>query len=136
MNDLTMTNVWLAILAIVSLIEFLMIAAAGFLAYQAYKQMMSVVETMERVHVAPLRARVDAILDEVEVITGKVKHAQDSVSSAFQTASSAGSIIAATVKSKTWPILGIIQAVRIAANALVNKNGKDDPPYITARKVM
>ena len=33
MNDLTMTNVWLAILAIVSLMEFLMIAAAGLFAY-------------------------------------------------------------------------------------------------------
>src|SRR5580765_6060555 len=56
MNDLTTTNTWLAILAIVSLIEFLMIAVAGVLAFRAYKQMMNVVETMERVHIAPLRA--------------------------------------------------------------------------------
>ena len=132
MNDLTMTNVWLAILAVVSLIEFLMIAAAGFLAYHAYKQLMNVVETMERVHVAPLRARVDAILDEVEVITGKVKHAQDSVSAAFHTAASAGSIIAGTVKSKTWPILSIIKGVRMAATAIIDRNGKTGHPYITA----
>jgi hypothetical protein len=131
MNDLTMTNVWLAILAVVSLIEFVMIAAAGFLAYKAYKQLMNVVETMERVHIAPLRARVDGLLDEVEVITGKVRYAQDSVSAAFYTAASAGSLIAGTVKARTWPVLGMIRALRTAANAL-HKNGKHDQPYITA----
>jgi hypothetical protein len=133
MTDLTMTNVWLGILAVVSLIEFLMIAAIGFLAFKAYKQVMGVVENVERVHIAPLRARVDAILDEVEVITGKVKHAQNSVSAAFQTATSAGSILAGTVKSRTWPILGMIRGVRTVANALLQKNGKDGQPYVTAR---
>ena len=83
MNDLTMTNVWLGILAVISLVEFLMIAAAGLFAYKAYKQVMTAVETVERVHIAPLRARVDGILDEVEVITGKVRHAQESVASVF-----------------------------------------------------
>ena len=132
MNDLTTTNVWLAILAIVSFIEFLMIAAAGLFAYKAYKQVMTVVENVERVHIAPLRARVDAILDEIEVITGKVKQAQDSVSAAFHAATTAGSILAGTVKSKTWPILGMIKGVRMVANALLQKNGKHGQPYITS----
>jgi hypothetical protein len=132
MNDLTMTNVWLGILAMVSLIEFLMIAAGGLMAYKAYKRAMAALESVERVHIAPLRARVDTILDEVEVITGKVKHAQDSVASAFNTAAYAGTMIAGTMKSKTWPILGIIKGVRMAASALREKNGKEGRPYITA----
>ena len=135
MNDLTMTNVWLGILAVVSLIEFLMIAAAGLFAYKAYKQVMTAVDTVERVHIAPLRARVDAILDEVEIITGKVKYAQDSVTAALQTAASAGSIIIGTVKTKTWPIIGILKGVRMAASAIRERNGrngKEGQPYITA----
>ena len=132
MNDLTMTNVWLAVLAIVSLIEFLMIAVGGFLAFRAYKQVIDVLDTVERVHIAPLRARVDAILDEVEVITGRVKDAQDSVSAAFHNAASAGSAIAVTIKSKTWPILGMIKVAQMTAKALLHKNGKHDRPYITA----
>jgi type IV secretory pathway TrbL component len=132
MNDLTMTNVWLAILAIVSLIEFIIIAAAGFLAFRAYKQVMSVVENVERMHIAPLRARVDGILDEVEVITGKVRHAQDSVGSVLQTAAQAGTAIAGSVKAKTWPVLAVIRGVRTAASSLMNKDDKHDQPYITA----
>jgi predicted PurR-regulated permease PerM len=125
----------LAILAIVSLIEFLMIAAVGLLAFKAYKQMMTVVENVERMHIAPVRARVDAILDEVEVITGRVKHAQDSVASALHTAATAGSVLAGTVKSKTWPIISVIKGVRMAATAVLDRNGKkagSDRPYITA----
>ncbi len=131
MNDLTMTNVWLGILAIVSLIEFLGMVAAALFAYSAYRRVMTVVETVERVHIAPLRARVDSILDEVEVITGKVKQAQDSVTAALHTASSAGTVLADTVKARTWPIFGIIRGVRSAANALL-KNGKHDRPYVAA----
>ena len=132
MTDLTMTNVWLGILAVISLIEFLMIAAGGFLAFKAYKQMMSVVENVERMHIAPLRARVDGILDEVEGITMKVKHAQDSVSSALHTAAGAGSIIADTVRARTWPVLRVIRGVKMAATALLHNNGKHERPVIDA----
>jgi len=135
MTDLTMTNVWLGVLAVISLIEFLMIAAAGLLAYKAYRQVMTVVDNVERVHIAPLRARVDAILDEVETITGKVKQAQNSVTAVLHGAAHAGTAVAGTVKSKTWPIIGLIRGVRVAANAILDKDGKGRPhdrPYITA----
>ena len=119
MNDLAMTNVWLAILAIVSLIEFLMICAAGLLAYKMYRQAMTMIETVERVHIAPLIARVDKVLDEVQVITGKVRYAQDSVSHVFQSAAGAGSLIAGAVKAKSWPVVGLINGLRMAASAML-----------------
>jgi uncharacterized protein YoxC len=121
--DLTTTNVWLGILAVISLLEFLMIVAAGVMAYQMYRRVMTTIETVERVHVAPLRARVDAILDEVQNVTDKVKHAQESVSDAFRHMAGTGSTVASAVRSKTWPIIGIIQGLRTAANAVM-KNGE------------
>jgi hypothetical protein len=128
MENLATTNIWLAILAIVSLLEFLMICAAGFFAYQAYRHVMTVVENVERMHVAPLRARVDAMLDEVQMVIDRVKHAQVAVTDAMKHVTGAGSVIAGSVKAKTWPIAGIINGVRAAAQTL--KNGKnDEPPY-------
>jgi len=128
MESLATTNMWLAILAIVSLLEFLMICAAGFFAYHAYRQVMGVIENVERMHVAPLRARVDAMLDEVQMVVNRVQHAQVAVTDALKHVTGAGSVIAGTVKSKTWPIAGIINGIRVAAQTL--KNGKDDvPPY-------
>lgn len=126
MDSLATTNIWLGILAVVSLIEFLMILAAGFLAYRMYSRMMTTIETLERVHLAPLRVRVDGLLDEVQAITDKVKRAQELVGEALKHMAGAGTIVAGAVKSKAWPILGIIQGLRSAA-ATVMKNGSKDP---------
>ncbi len=126
--DLTTTNVWLGILAVVSLLEFLMIVAAGVFAFKMYKQVMTTIETVERVHIAPLRARVDGILDEVQAVTHKVKHAQESVSDALRQVAGTGSMVAGAVRAKTWPIIGIIQGLKSVANTVM-KNGKHgDPP--------
>jgi hypothetical protein len=128
MESLATTNMWLAILAVVSLLEFLMICAAGLFAYKAYRQVMTVVEQVERTHIAPIRARVDTMLDEVQMMIDKVRHAQASVTDAFKHVTGAGTAIAGSVKAKTWPIAGIISGIRSAAHSF--KNGKKDEPPV------
>jgi hypothetical protein len=132
MESLTTTNTWLAILAVVSLIEFLMILAAGFFAYKLYSRVMVTVETVERVHIAPLRARVDGILDEVQLVTNKVKHAQETVTDALRHVTGTGQTVAGAVKSKAWPIIGLIQGLKTAATTVLRNGKKDyDRPYGT-----
>lgn len=125
MENLATTNMWLAILAIVSLIEFLMILAAAFFGYRLYSRTMLALETVERVHIAPLRARVDTLLDEVQAVTNKVKHAQDAVGDALRHVTGTGQMVAGAVKSKTWPIIGIIQGLKTVATTVM-RNGKKD----------
>ena len=127
MIDLTWTNTWLAILAMISLIQFLFVCAAAFMAYRLYQQAMTTIQSVERLHVAPLRARVDALLDQVQVMTDKVRHVQDSVSDALRHVSGTGSAVAGAVKSKTWPIVGIFQGLKSVANTVLG-NGRHDPP--------
>jgi hypothetical protein len=123
MVDLTTTNVWLGILAIVSLIEFLMICAAGFFGYRLYQKVMVTLDNVEREHLRPLHARADNILDEVQRITDKVRHAQDSVSDALKHVAGTGNAVAWAVKSRTWPILGVLQGLKSAASTVM-KNGR------------
>jgi hypothetical protein len=130
MESLETTNTWLAILAIVSLVEFLMILAAGFFAYRLYTRTIVTLETVERVHIAPLRARVDDILDEVQTVTSKVKYAQDAVTDALRNVSGTGHIVADAVKARTWPIIGIFQGLKSAATTVLRNGKKDyDRPY-------
>ena len=126
MVDLTTTNIWLAILAIVSALEFLMICAAVFFAYRAYQKFTMTLETVERVHIAPLHARADAVLDEVQRITDKVRHAQDSVTDAFKHMAGTGNAVAWAVKSKTWPIIGVLQGLKSAASVVMRDGRKND----------
>ena len=127
MMDLTWTNIWLAILAVISLIQFLMLCAAGFLAYRLYQQAMTTIENVERLHIAPLRARVDGMLDQVQMMTEKIRHVQDSVSDALRHVTGTGTAVAGAVKSKTWPIVGIFQGLKSVANTVFG-NGRHDPP--------
>lgn len=128
MESLTTTNVWLGILAIVSLLEFVMLVAAGLFAFKMYKQVMTTIETVERVHIEPLRARVDGILDEVQAVTNKVRHAQESVSDALRQVAGTGSMVAGAMRSKTWPIIGILQGLKSAANTVMGNGKNGDPP--------
>jgi hypothetical protein len=127
MMDLTWTNIWLAILAIISLIQFLMLCAVGFLAYRLYQQTMTAIENVERLHIAPLRARVDGMLDRVQLMTDKIMHVHDSVSDALKHVTGTGTAVAGAVKSKTWPIVGILQGLKSVANTVFS-NGRHDPP--------
>ena len=128
--DLTMTNVWLGILAVIALIQFLMLCAAGVFAYRMYSKAMVTIETIERLHVAPLRARADAMLDQVQTVVDKVRHTQETVSDAFRHVAGTGTAVAGAVKSKTWPIIGILQGLRSAANVIRNGGkGHSDSHY-------
>ena len=88
-----------------------------------YQKAMTTIETVERVHIAPLRARVDAMLDQVQLMTDKVRHAHESVSTPSGTSRAAGSAVAGAVKSKAWPIVGIIQGLKSVANSVMG-NGR------------
>ena len=125
MADLTWTNTWLAILAVIAAIQFLIMCAAGFMAYRMYLKAMTTIETVERLHIAPLRARVDSMLDQVQVMTDKVRHAQDSVSDALRHVTGTGSAVAGAVKSKTWPIVGIFQGLKSVATTMMG-NGRHE----------
>ena len=131
MADLTWTNTWLGILAVISAIQFLIMCAAGFLAYRMYQKTMTTIETVERVHIAPLRARVDSVLDQVQLMTAKVGHAQESISDALHQVTGAGSAVAGAVKSKAWPIVGIFQGLKSVANTMMGNGRHDhtDRPY-------
>jgi hypothetical protein len=133
MADLTWTNTWLGVLAAISVIQFLIMCVAGVLAYRMYQKTMATIETVERVHIAPLRARVDSVLDQVQLMTDKVRHAQESISDALHHVTGTGSAVAGAVKSKAWPIVGIFQGLKSVATTMMG-NGRHehtDRPYGT-----
>ena len=127
MADLSWTNIWLAVLAGIAAIQFLILCAAALFGYRMYRKAMTTIETVERVHIAPLRVRVDGLLDQVQAMTNKMRHAQESVSDAFRHVAGTGSAVAGAVRSKTWPIIGIIQGLKSVAASVIG-NGRHDPP--------
>ena len=71
--DLTTTNVFLGIMAAVSLLQALAVLGLFLGGYLLFRRLMQMVNAIEEKHVAPAAARVNAILDDVKDVTATVK---------------------------------------------------------------
>ena len=88
-GNLDTTNLLLGIMAAVSVLEALLLIGAGVMAYRLYTEAMRTVRGIEERQIAPLVARVnalmtraDAILIDVKDVTGRVTSRTERVESA------------------------------------------------------
>ncbi len=72
-TDLTTTNVLLGIMAAVSVIEGAALIALLTAGYLLCRRLIQIVDRIERNQVAPIAGRVNAILDDVQGVTGAAK---------------------------------------------------------------
>ena len=75
--DLGTTNALLAIMAAVSLLEALALLGLLIWGFFLYRRVMQVVTRIEERQIAPVAARVTAILDDVKGVTSVVRQATD-----------------------------------------------------------
>jgi hypothetical protein len=117
-GNLNTTNVLLAVMATVSVLQALVLLAAAILGYRLYRQTMQTVRDIEERQIAPLAervqvliARVDAILADVKDVTGRVTRGTERVNA------TAGRVRAA-VTSRASQVAGFVHALRRAAGHL------------------
>ena len=79
------TNLYLGIMAAVSVLEALVLIGAGIAGFMAYRKVMALVNTLEERHGAPAMSRVNTILDDVKVVSAKVKEETERVDHAIHT---------------------------------------------------
>jgi len=125
MEGLGTTNVMLGIMAAVSVIEALVIIGLGVAGYLVYKRVMTLVAGLEERQVAPAMARVNAILDDVKVVTEKVKEEAERVDSAIRTTmdrvDDTADRVRSNVRAKTSRIVGIVRGARVALEHILSR---------------
>src|SRR5258706_5307956 len=72
-GNLNTTNVLLGVMAAVSVLQALVLIAVGIMAYKAYAAAMTAVREIEERQIAPLTARMHALMANVEDIANDVK---------------------------------------------------------------
>jgi hypothetical protein len=82
--DLTTTNVLLGIMAAVSLLEAAAVVALLAGGLLLYRRLTHLIAGIEGRHIAPAMSRVNAILDDVKVVSGVAKGAADSADAGFR----------------------------------------------------
>ena len=138
-GNLDTTNLLLGILAAVSVLEALVLLAAGIMAWKLYGQTMQTVREIEQRQVAPLRERVDTlivtvdgILGDVKTITSRVGEQTERVNSAISTTIDRVDETADRVKHsvgfRVQRVVGLMNGVRSVLGTLFNGHGRRAAP--------
>jgi phage-related protein len=139
MADLQTTNMWLAMMAIVSVLEMLIVIGLAVGGFIVYRRVMTVVNDLEMRHVAPLREKVDAILGDVKAVTARVSHEAERVDHAIH-----GTIdrvdhtaehLRNSVKDKVNNAAGVVRGVRAAIVSLLYSDHRPKPPATAAGRL-
>jgi hypothetical protein len=125
MEGLGTTNVMLGIMAAVSVLEALVVIGIGVAGYLVYKRVMALVAGIEERQVAPAMARVNAILDDVNVVSAKVKEEAERVDTAIRTTmdrvDDTADRVRSNVRAKTSRIVGIVRGARVALEHILSR---------------
>ena len=123
MGELGTTNIFLGIMAVISILEGLLIIGMALGGYFVYRKVMELMSGLEQRQVAPAMARVNAILDDVKVVSTRVKDEAERVDQAIKTTmdrvdDTAGRV-RSNVRDKTSRIVGIVRGVRVAVESML-----------------
>jgi hypothetical protein len=117
-GELGTTNLLLGIMAAASVLEALVIIGMGVAGFMAYRNVMVLVDGIERRQVAPAMARVNAILDDVRTVTAKVREETERVDHAIHTTmdriDDTADRVRSNVRAKTSAVVGFVRGLRVA----------------------
>lgn len=123
-GELGTTNLFLGIMAAVSVLEALVIIGMGIAGFMAYRKVMVLVHGIETRQVAPAMARVNAILDDVKTVTAKVKEETERVDDAIHTTmdriDDTADRMRSNVRAKTSAVVGFVRGLRVAIEGMLH----------------
>jgi hypothetical protein len=122
-GELGTTNLLLGIMAAVSVLEALVMIGMGIAGFMAYRRVMELVNGLETRQLAPVMARVNAILDDVKDVTTKVKEETERVDQAIHYTidriDDTADRVRSNVRAKTSWMVGIVRGLRVAIEGLL-----------------
>lgn len=131
-GDLGTTNTWLAIMAIVSVLEALVLIGIAIGGFLFYRRAMQLVNDLEARQIAPIREKVDAILGDVKAVTARVSHQTERVDHAItgtmdRVDETAGRV-SGSVRDKINQAIGMARGIRAVVMSVLGHDGRHEPP--------
>ncbi len=138
-GDLGTTNVWLAIMAIVSLLEALVLIGIGVGGFLAYRRVMQLVNDLEARQITPVREKVDAILVDVKTVTARVsqqtERVNDAISDTMGRVDDTAGRVTGSVRDKMNQAVGMVRGIRAMVMSVLGHDGRHEPPAPAAGRV-
>lgn len=126
-QDLAATNMWLAVIALVSLAEFLIIVAAAVAGFRLYRRANALIDRAESTYVAPLADRLNTVLGEAQDVVRRVQRLEERGRAMLARVEGTASRVS-SVAEYAWPVLGTWRAVSAAVSLLINGNHERTAP--------
>jgi hypothetical protein len=131
-GDLDTTNMWLAIMAIVSVLEALLLIGVGVGGFLVYRRVMQVVNDLETRQIAPVREKVDAILVDVKAVTASVtqqtERVNHAISGTMERVDETADRVKGSVRDKVNQAVGLARGVRAIVMSVLGHDGRHEPP--------
>ena len=131
-GDLGTTNMWLAIMAIVSLLEALLLIGLGVGGFLVYRRVMQLVNDLEARQIAPLREKVEGILIDVKAVTASVNQQTErvnhAISGTMDRVDETADRVKGTVRDKVNQAVGLIRGVRAIVMSVLGHDTRHEPP--------
>jgi pyrimidine operon attenuation protein/uracil phosphoribosyltransferase len=139
MGDLYPTNVALIVMAVVSVLEALVLIGIAVGGFMVYRRIMQLVNDLEQRQIAPVRAKVDAILGDVKTLTARVSEEAERVDHAIHgtinRVDDTAEHLKSTVRDKVSYVAGVIRGVRAAIVSLLHTEHRPKPPATAAGRL-
>ncbi len=122
--NLGTTNLLLGIMAAVMVIELLGLIGAAFVGYRVYARVTQLIEGLEQREVAPAMARVNAILDDVKEVSGRVTDRAERVDEAIRgtidRVDETADRVRARFRIRARRVLGVIRGIQVAIETFLS----------------
>jgi hypothetical protein len=115
--DLEMMTRWIAIIAVASAMQTLLLLGAAVAGWIAWRRAMTSIEQIEARHIAPISARVAAVVDDVHDVTTRIRRADDVMKHKLGEMGGAARFAKDVLAERMWPAVGIARAVSAGLRA-------------------
>src|SRR5215207_679204 len=137
--DLGTTNMFLGIMAVVSVLQALLLIGIGVGAFMVYRRTMQLVTDLEARQIAPLREKVDGILVDVKAVTARVSQQTErvnhAISGTMERVDETADRVKGSVRERVYQAVGMARGIRAIVMSLLGHDTRHDPPAAAAGRV-
>jgi hypothetical protein len=127
--DLDTTNTLLGIMAAVSVLEGLLIIGLAVGGFMAYRRIMTLVTELEERHIAPITAKTNAILEDVQGVTGRMQaqaaRVDNAIHGTLDRVDSTAAGVSGAVREKMAHVVGVARGVRAVVASLFGRRASE-----------
>lgn len=130
--DLSTTNTFLGIMAVVSILQALLLIGLGFGGFVMIRRMMQLINELEARQIAPLREKLDGILGDVKTVTAGISQQTARVNAAItgtmDRVDDTAHRVTGTVSDSITQVVGVARGVLAVVSSLFSSRSTREPP--------